>query len=129
MIQLFLSSDGKHTVHVSADTPEQMAELAPQAKALYEAVLEQFGTKAQMWEEAINRKGNGQAQVGKRIDTVEQAREAVAPRCVVHQHVPMVQRQGPYGTFWSCPARKPDGSLCRITQGVYPKANGQAAVS
>ena len=79
MIELFLSSDGKHTVHVSADTPEQLAELAPKAKALFEKVLVMFGTKAEMGEAVINNKANGHAQVGKRVDTVEQAREAVVP--------------------------------------------------
>ena len=33
MIELYLSSDGKHTVHVSADTPEQLRDLVPAAKA------------------------------------------------------------------------------------------------
>ena len=109
LIELYLSSDGKHTVHVKADSPEQMNGLAPYAKARYNKLLEEFGTKAQMWEAAINRKGNGPAQVGKRIDTVEQARDAVTPRCVMHQDEPMVQRRGPFGQFWSCPARRPDG--------------------
>ena len=45
MIELFLSTDGKHTVHVTANTPEEMATLAPKAKALYKKVLEEFGTK------------------------------------------------------------------------------------
>lgn len=126
MIELFLSTDGKHTVHVSANNPGEMSKLAPKAKALYRKVLEEFGTKAQMWEEAMTRRGNGPARVGKRVDTVEQAQKAVAPHCVVHQDVPMVQRRGPFGAFWSCPARKPDGSLCRLTEGTYKSGNRQA---
>jgi len=55
MIELFLSSDGKHTVHVSAETPEELAELAPKAKALYEKVIESYGNKAQMWQLAIDK--------------------------------------------------------------------------
>ena len=44
-----LSSDGKHTVHVSAETPDEMIKLLPQAKLVYEAVVRTYGTKAQMW--------------------------------------------------------------------------------
>jgi hypothetical protein len=50
MIELFLSSDGKHTVHVSAETPEEITELAPKAKALYDKIVESYGNKAQMWQ-------------------------------------------------------------------------------
>ena len=87
MIELFLSTDGKHTVHVTADTFAQMAELAPQAKAFYQKVLAEFGTKAQMWKAAENGQGNGHATFGKRIDTVEQAQEVVTPaaRCITRR--------------------------------------------
>lgn len=61
MIELFLSTDGKHTVHVVAQTPEEMTKLTPVAKALYQKVLQEFGTKAQMWDAAINGKSNGHA--------------------------------------------------------------------
>jgi len=123
MIELFLSSDGKHTVHVSADTPEQLAELAPKAKALFEKVLEKFGTKAEMWEAVINRRGNREAKEGKRIDTVEQARQAVAPKCPMHQTA-MVYRQGRFGAFWSCPVKKPDGRWCQVTKEVSESREG-----
>ena len=122
MIELFLSTDGKHTVHVTANTPEEMATLAPKAKALYKKVLEEFGTKAQMWQWLKNSQSNGQA-TGKRSGTVEHARKTTIPRCVVHQDVPMVKRQGRNGAFWSCAVPKPDGGLCRITQGVYHTGN------
>jgi hypothetical protein len=135
MIELFLSTDGKHTVHVSAQTQEEMMTLAPLAKALYQMVLKEYGTKAQMWEAVVNGKSNGQAHgqaksnglthVGKRIDTVEQAREAVVPHCPMHQR-PMVYRQGRMGPFWSCPTRKPDGRWCQVTKEVTGAGNGQA---
>ena len=124
MIELFLSSDGKHTVHVSADTPEQMAELAPKARALYEEVLKRFGTKAQMWQAVMARKGDGEVQLGKRIETDKQAQQAVAPRCPMHQ-VPMVKRQGRFGPFWSCPIRKPDGRWCQVTLEISKSGEGQ----
>ena len=116
MIELFLSTDGKHTVHVSADTPEEMESLAPKAKALYKVVLKEFGSKPQLWA-AANHKGNGDVPVGRRIDTVEQAQEAVAPRCPKHR-VAMAYRQGRRGPFWSCPMREADGSWCAVTREV-----------
>ena len=126
MIELFLSTDGKHTVHVTAETPEELAELAPKAKALYETVLFQFGTKAQMWQAAGNGNGNGHATFGKRFDTVEQAQEAVTPRCPLH-HTPMKFREGRLGPFWSCGRRKPNGAWCQHTQEVIETGNGHAA--
>lgn len=129
MIELFLSTDGKHTVHVSAQTPEEMTALVPKAKALYQQVLAEFGTKAQLWQAAINGNGhlngqthgqaksNGHAQVSKRIDTVAEAQAEVIPHCPMHQ-TPMRYRQGRMGPFWSCPTRKPDGRWCQVTQEV-----------
>jgi hypothetical protein len=113
-------------VHASAQTLEEMAKLAPVAKALYRRVLEEFGTKAAMWQSVIN--GNGQAKssghapVVKRIETVAQV-DAI-PRCPMHQR-PMAFRQGRMGPFWSCPTRKPDGRWCQVTQEVTGVGNGQ----
>ena len=45
MMELFLSSDGKHTVHVSAETPDKLIEMLPQAKLVYEAVVRAYGGK------------------------------------------------------------------------------------
>jgi hypothetical protein len=124
MLELYLSTDGKHTVHASAQTPEEMAKLAPIAKALYRRVLEEFGTKASMWQEVINGKSNGHAQEVKRIDTVAQAQTDAIPRCPMHQR-PMAFRQGRMGPFWSCPTRKPDGRWCQVTKEVTTARNGQ----
>jgi len=117
MIELFLSSDGKHTVHVSAETPEDLSQLAPSAKELYETILQSYGNKAQMWQEAgIVKAHSGAVPVApKRIDTPKQAEEAVAPRCPVHDK-PMKFRQGVYGSFWSCSVRNPNGRWCPITK-------------
>ena len=122
MIELFLSTDGKHTVHVTTESVEEMARLAPEAEGLYKRVLEEFGTKAQMWESAINGKKNGRVQGGRRVETVEQAQEAVAPRCPKHG-VPMAYRQGRRGPFWSCPTREPNGEWCQATQEVFRSGN------
>ena len=131
MIELYLSTDGKHTVHATAQTQEEMAVLAPKAKALYRQVLDEFGTKADMWQSALHGNGhaNGQAkssdqaQVVKRIDTVAQA-DAI-PRCPMHQR-PMAFRQGRMGPFWSCPTRKPDGRWCQVTKEVTTASHGQS---
>ncbi|MSP12825.1 MAG: hypothetical protein EXR62_07695 [Chloroflexi bacterium] len=128
MIELYLSSDGKHTVHVTADTPEQLTALVPVAKVLYREVLTEFGTKAQLWEEANHPQSNGHTPLEKRIDTVAQALDAVAPRCPTHQAA-MAYRQGRYGPFWSCRMKEPDGKWCTATQEVVKAKNGQSAVA
>src|SRR6476646_7102436 len=101
MIELYLSSDGKHTVHVSADTPEQLRDLVPAAKVLYREVVTEFGGKAQPLPEATVETSNGHATVGQRITTGAQAQAAVTPQCPVHK-APMRYRKGRYGAFWSC---------------------------
>jgi hypothetical protein len=126
MIELFLSSDGKHTVHVAADTPEQLARLAPSAKSLYEKVLEHYGTKAQMWQGATSAKGNGEMKASQQTATPEGALDANPPRCPVHGR-PMVHRQGRFGAFWSCPTRQLNGSWCQVTREVSTPGDGQKA--
>ena len=121
MIELYLSSDGKHTVHVSAETPAQMNELAPYARGLYERVLQQYGTKPQLWEAARNGQANGQTPAAK------ESAPAV-PHCPEHQ-TPLKYRKGRFGSFWSCPTRQPDGSWCTCTQQVAPATNGHQAPS
>lgn len=85
MIELYLSSDGKHTVHVSADTPEQLRDLVPAAKVLYREVVAEFGAKSPMLPEATPAPSNGHTAVGQRIDTVAQAQAAVTPHCPLHK--------------------------------------------
>jgi len=117
MIELYLSSDGKHTVHVSAETPEQMNTLAPYARKLYEQVLEQYGTKAELWQAARNGQANGHAPAAKESDSA-------VPHCPEH-HKPLKFRQGRFGAFWSCPTRQPDGSWCTHTQQIATATNEQ----
>lgn len=121
MIELYLSSDGKHTVHVSAETPAQMNALASYAQGLYERVLQQYGTKPQLWEAARN--GHASAGKGSAGSTF-----GAAPCCPEHDK-PLAYRKGRFGTFWSCPTRQPDGSWCPYTQEVSEATNGQQAPS
>ena len=108
MIDLFLSSDGKHTVHVSAQTPEEIVDLLPQAEAVYEAVVAKYGAKGQM------ANGNGSSSEVKTNGT-EPTRNGKAPVCPVHGQ-PMVYREGRYGPFWSCRARMTNGAWCTVTK-------------
>ena len=117
MIELYLSSDGKHTVHAAADTPEQLLRLVPSASELYEQVLGSYGTKAQMWQEATNARSNGEARTTSPNSTPAGVREDNAPRCPVHGTA-MVYRRGRFGAFWSCPTRMRNGIWCRVTREV-----------
>jgi len=108
MINSYLSTDCKHTAHVGTDSVEEIARLAPKAKALYQAVLKEFVTKPELWDEVMN----GKSRLGKRIEPVKAAEEAVSPRCPVHG-TPMRKVQGKYGSFWSCHQRNPDGNQCQ----------------
>ena len=112
MMELYLSSDGKHTVHVSAETPEEMVKLLPQAKLIYEAVVRKYGTKARMWQGA----GNGQP---------AEKVEAEAPVCPMHNR-PMAFRQGRHGPFWSCPERMANGGWCTVTKDADEPGDGYA---
>jgi hypothetical protein len=45
-------------------------------------------------------------------ENIESVNEADPPICPTHNKQ-MVQRVGPWGPFWSCPTRFPDGSFCK----------------
>lgn len=121
MINLYLSSDGKHTVQVSAETPEKMAQVLPKAKVIYEAVVREYGTKAEMWREA-----NKERAVG--TGGTELPSRGKIPLCPVH-HRPMVHRQGRYGAFWSCPERTPSGRWCPVTKDASEPDTGSAVAT
>jgi len=125
MIELYLSSDGKHTVHVSAETPEELAELAPKAKALYEKIIESYGNKAQMWQLAID-KEPARLKNAREIPARAEAGSGAAPACPIHGR-PMRLRRGKYGTFWSCPTRTPDGRWCSVTKEIDSHGDAQGA--
>lgn len=121
MIELYLSSDGKHTVKVSAQDREEMDKLSPYARRLYEGVLSQYGTKAQMWDTVMNGNGNGKryhnghANHNGANGATDQTVNGNAPLCPVH-NVAMKYRNGKRGPFWSCSQKLPDGSWCAETK-------------
>jgi hypothetical protein len=102
MMEVFLSSDGKHTVHVEAETPDKLLKLLPQAKSVYEAVVRAYGGKGQEPRHG-EPKGDDDGELG-----------GEAPLCPVHK-TPMAYREGRYGAFWSCPTRMADGDWCNCT--------------
>lgn len=114
MIDLFLSTDGKSTVHVSANTPEELNELAPAAKALYESILKSYGNKAQMWEAAM--KANAQLPPLRGQKPTPPV-DPEAPLCPVHRK-PMRLRAGKFGSFWSCNHKQPNGKWCTVTKQI-----------
>ena len=123
MVELYLSSDGKHTVHVSAQTPEELAKLLPKAKVIYEAVVAKYGTKATVWQGAAG--GNGAAESnGSEKGNGKSASEAETPVCPVHNR-PMVYREGRFGAFWSCPTRLANGRWCMVTKDAEEPGNGE----
>jgi transposase-like protein len=127
MIDLFLSSDGKHTVHVSAETPEELAELAPKAKALYEKIIESYGNKAQMWQLAID-KEPARLKNAREIPARAENSSGMAPICPMHNK-PMKMRQGKYGSFWSCAVRNPNGLWCQVTKETDSHGDEQKATA
>lgn len=89
-IEIFLSTDGKHTVHVQAEEGK-VSEAYKQAKAIYDQVLTDYG------------KGTVQK-------VLEDTPKASVPMCPVHNIVMKLHPAGvskktgkPYSAFWSCP--------------------------
>lgn len=55
-IELYLSTDGKHTVRYDAETPEGRRRGLEAAMALYDAIEKKYGSKAEMWGKVMNGK-------------------------------------------------------------------------
>jgi len=54
--EIYLSTDGKHTVHIEADTKEGRKAGGLWALEAYKWIAKELGTKAEMWKEAMNGK-------------------------------------------------------------------------
>jgi ssDNA-binding Zn-finger/Zn-ribbon topoisomerase 1 len=65
-IELYLSTDGKHTVHYKAQTPEGRKKGLNVAMILFDAIKKKYGTKADMWGEAMK---NGKKEEPKEVKT------------------------------------------------------------
>lgn len=97
MFELYLSTDGKHTVHVSVDKIEDeatMMKVYENAKKVYQRLVEDFGTK--------------QAQAVKEYS--KNGKEEI-PVCAFHKK-PMTKVIGQYGEFWTCRNKMDDGTWC-----------------
>ena len=121
MIEFYLSSDGKHTVHLSAESAEELHRLSPVAKALYEGIVASYGSKPEMWEKVINGKP-GSRPMPQQATQVAAPVTPQAPICPVHNQ-PMRLRQGRRGSFWSCSARDEWGEWCRETKNAAGTAS------
>jgi hypothetical protein len=108
MMELFLSSDGRHTVHVAAQTPEKLIKLLPRAKFVYEAVVRAYDGNSQKpanGEAKASASGPGDAN-GKHVGE--------APLCQVHK-TPVAYQEGRYAAFWACPTKTADGGWRNCT--------------
>jgi len=123
MIELFLSSDGKHTVHVSTETPE----LAPRAKAPYEMIIESCGNKARMWQLAID-KEPPRLKNASQIASKAENGDDQTPICPIHRRR-MKLLHGRYGTFWSCKAYSAQDAWCKHTVDIPDKSGGSSYVA
>jgi len=106
MIEIYLSSDGKNTLHVQSESPKELNKDLPYARELFKRILKEFGTKPQMWGEVMN--GNGKS---KELPKQEKLPYPV-PLCTVHKE-PMAYKSGPYGEFWGCQVKLPNGEWCK----------------
>ena len=109
-IELFLSTDGKHTVHYEAETPEGRRRGLEAAMALYNAIEKKYGSKADMWGKVMNGKTSPQkpakkvAQEETSAVVDEGAEGTVTPMCPDCGEE-MTKRKGKSSgkEFWGCP--------------------------
>ena len=94
--QITLAVDGRHTVTVTTDDPANTKAALTCGRALYEALVQRYGTPGAAPTTSHNEAYDGTAE---------------APRCAVHA-VPMVRMDGKHGPFWSCHQRTEDGRFC-----------------
>jgi hypothetical protein len=109
MIELYLSSDGKHTVHISVETPEELNRILPVGRNLYEGIVASYGSKPEMWQKAMNGKP-----AERQLPPPMAPATAQPPLCPVHGQ-PMHLRQGKKGYFWSCSRKDQFGNWCTQT--------------
>ena len=109
--ELFLSTDGKQTVHFKSSSSEGRKAGLDWAFRVYERIVERLGTKAQMWDGVMNKQAP--------LSPKPAVQSSVAPVCGIH-NVSMVYKEGgvskvsgrPYPGFWSCP-QKENGTYCK----------------
>src|SRR4030042_2818963 len=102
MIEIFLSSDGKNTLHLQSESTQDLNKDLPYAKQLFKKMLEEYGTKKEQWAPVM---GNGKANQLTEEDSNQN------PLCSIHQER-MVLKTGRFGQFMACPI-KVDGEWCR----------------
>jgi len=112
MVEIYLSTDGKHTVHISPVPVSEAGKVLREALGIYRAIVAQLGTKPRLWETVMNGKRPGHPT---QAASNPIAGTGQAPLCQVHQ-TPLVLRQGRHGRFYSCPRQDERGQWCGYTQ-------------
>lgn len=64
MLEIFLSTDGKHTVHAKAITAQGKKDAWTAASALYDRILERYGTKQGQAVKEYQRNGEDKDEAG-----------------------------------------------------------------
>lgn len=64
-LEVFMSTDGKHTVHVTTDDPTSRHEAVKKAMEMYDYVLARYGTKQA---QAVKEYGNGKTAEAPKVD-------------------------------------------------------------
>lgn len=95
-LELFLSSDGKHTVRIETKTEAERNIAIPYAKVLYKKIIEEFGTKQEQAVKAYSAKPSFPDDSG----PVAQDGQEEIPICPKH-HKPMTK--GQWG--WYCKSK------------------------
>ena len=93
--EIWLSTDGKQTVHVKADTTEGRTNGFVWAKKVYDEIKLEYGTKQE-----LNKKTYAQPE--KEVDTKSPG------YCPIHKEM-MTEREGKFGKFFS---HNVDGKWC-----------------
>jgi len=85
--EIYLSTDGKHTVHIKANTKDGRKAGGEWALKVYEGIANRLGTKPKMWGDVMKKKESTEPYTGPHC-----------PKCKGE----MVLRDGKYGKFYGC---------------------------
>ena len=87
--EIWLSTDGKHTIHAKASTPEGRTAAGEWAIRAYKFIEKELGTKPQFWEEVL--KKNGEKTPPKKPSEKKKQEECLHTRTTIRQ----VKKPGP----------------------------------
>jgi len=85
--EIWLSTDGKHTVHIAADTAAGRKAGGKWAVEAYKWIVKELGTKPELWEEVMTKKN------GKEPERKEEKATSTCPH--TQFKVKQVSKEGP----------------------------------